>query len=187
MKITDLEIDGFGVWHNLKLTNLSPRLTSFYGANEAGKTTVMQFVRSVLYGVTPGRRKRYLPPVDGGQPGGALGIADGELRFRASRIADRGPDDVGRVICTASDGATGGDRLLREALADVDEVTYSNVFAVSLDEIQELNMLSGTKAGEWIYRLTSGLDRVSLYDVIQELGANREALLSDRGQSSQIV
>ncbi|HEX6960450.1 MAG TPA: hypothetical protein VF175_01175, partial [Lacipirellula sp.] len=138
-------------------------------------------------GVTPGRRKRYLPPIDGGQPGGVLGIADGELRFRASRIADRGPDDVGRVICTTSDGAAGGDRLLREALADVDELTYSNVFAVSLDEIQELNMLSGTKAGEWIYRLTSGLDRVSLYDVIQELGANREALLSDRGQSSQIV
>jgi uncharacterized protein YhaN len=187
MKITDIEIDGFGVWHNLKLTNLSRRVTSFYGANEAGKTTVMQFVRSVLYGVTPGRRKRYLPPLDGGQPGGVLGIAEGELRFRASRIADRGPDDVGRVICTTSDGATGGDRLLREALADVDEATYTNVFAVSLDEIQELNMLSGTKAGEWIYRLTSGLDRVSLYDVIQELKANRESLLSDNGQSSQIV
>jgi uncharacterized protein YhaN len=187
MKITDIEIDGFGVWHNLKLTNLSRRVTAFYGANEAGKTTVMQFVRSVLYGVTPGRRKRYLPPIDGGQPGGVLGIAEGELRFRASRIADRGSDDVGRVICTTSDGATGGDRLLRESLADVDEATYTNVFAVSLDEIQELNMLSGTKAGEWIYRLTSGLDRVSLYDVIQELKSNRESLLSDSGQSSQIV
>jgi uncharacterized protein YhaN len=186
MKITDLEIDGFGVWHNLKLTGLSRRVTTFYGANEAGKTTVMQFIRSVLYGMTPARRKRYLPPLDGGQPGGALGIAEGELKFRASRIADRGPDDVGRVICTTSDGATGGDRLLREALADVDEATYTNVFAVSLDEIQELGMLSGTKAGEWIYRLTSGLDRVSLYDVIQELRANRESLLSDNGQS-QIV
>jgi uncharacterized protein YhaN len=187
MKITDLEIDGFGVWHNLKQTNLSRRVTTFYGANEAGKTTVMQFIRSVMYGMTPSRRKRYLPPLDGGQPGGVLGIAEGELRFRASRIADRGPDDVGRVICTTSDGAIGGDRLLREALADVDEATYTNVFAVSLDEIQELSMLSGTKAGEWIYRLTSGLDRVSLYDVIQELRANRESLLSDKGQSSQIV
>jgi uncharacterized protein YhaN len=187
MKITDLEIDGFGVWHNLKLSGLSRKATVFYGPNEAGKTTVMQFIRSVLYGMTPVRRKRYLPPIDGGQPGGALGIFEGELQFRASRIADRGPDDVGRVICTTADGATSGDRLLRESLGDVDEPTYTNVFAVTLDEMQELNTLSGTKAGEWIYRLTSGIDRVSLYDVIQELEANRAALLADGKQASRIV
>ncbi|MCC6491628.1 MAG: AAA family ATPase [Pirellulales bacterium] len=190
MKITDLEIDGFGVWHNLKLSNLSRQSTVFYGPNEAGKTTVMQFIRSVLYGMSPSRRKRYLPPVDGGQPGGVLGLVEGELRFRASRIADRGPDDAGRVICTTSDGATGGDRLLREALADVDEPTYTNVFAVSLDEIQELGMLSGTKAAEYVYRLTSGIDRVSLYDVLQELAGSRGRLLSEAPagpQASRIV
>ncbi|RIK80513.1 MAG: hypothetical protein DCC67_09320 [Planctomycetota bacterium] len=190
MKITDLEIDGFGVWNNLTLTNLSRRITVFYGPNEAGKTTVMQFIRSVLYGMSPARRRRYLPPVDGGRPGGALGIVEGELQFRASRIADRGPEDLGRVVCTASDGATSGDRLLREALGDVDEPTYTNVFAVSLDEIQQLGTLSGTKAAEYVYRLTSGLDRVSLYDVIQELQASRTALLSEAPagpQASRIV
>ncbi|BBO32341.1 AAA family ATPase [Lacipirellula parvula] len=187
MKITDLEIDGFGVWNNLKLTGLSRRVTAFYGPNEAGKTTVMQFIRSVLYGMSTSRRKKYLPPIDGGQPGGTLGIVEGDLRFRATRIADRGPDDVGRVICTTSDGATSGDRLLRESLGDVDEPTYTNIFAVGLDEIHELGMLSGSKAAEWIYRLTSGLDRVSLFDVIQELRANRHSLLNDEGQSSRIV
>jgi uncharacterized protein YhaN len=187
MKITDLEIDGFGVWNNLKLTGLSRRVTAFYGPNEAGKTTVMQFMRSVLYGMSPERRKKYLPPLDGGRPGGTLGIVEGDLRFRAARIADRGPDDVGRVICTTPDGATGGDRLLRESLGDVDEPTFTNVFAVGLDEIHELGSLSGSKAAEWIYRLTSGLDRVSLFDVIQELRANRHALLNDEGQSSRIV
>ena len=49
---------------------------------------------------------------------------------------------MGRVICTTPDGATGGDRLLREALADVDEPTFTNVFAVGLDEVQELGTLS---------------------------------------------
>jgi uncharacterized protein YhaN len=190
MKITDLEIDGFGVWSDLQLPNLSRGVTAFYGPNEAGKTTVMQFIRSVLYGMSPGRRRRYLPPVEGGKPGGTLGLVEGELKFRATRIADRGPDDLGRVVCVAADGTTGGDRLLRESLAEVDEPTFTNVFAVSLDEIQELNTLSGTKAGEWIYRLTSGLDRVSLYDVIQELSRHRQDLLADDGPAaarSQIV
>ncbi|MBX3425471.1 MAG: AAA family ATPase [Pirellulales bacterium] len=186
MKITDLEIDGFGVWRDLKLSNLSPRVTAFYGANEAGKTTVMQFTRSVLYGVTPARRKKYLPPLEGGNPGGSLGIVDGETRFRATRIADRGDDDLGRVICTTADGATAGDRILREALSDVDEKTYTNVFAVGLSEIQELGTLSGTKAAEWLYRLTSGLDRVCLYDVMVELQGNRQALLAEQGTASKI-
>ncbi|HYO23529.1 MAG TPA: hypothetical protein VEQ85_01115, partial [Lacipirellulaceae bacterium] len=100
---------------------------------------------------------------------------------------DRGPDDLGRVICTNADGTASGDRLLREALADVDEATFTNVFAVGLDEVQELGALSGTKAAEWIYRLTSGIDRVSLYDVIQQLGANRRALLAAPGTPSRIV
>jgi uncharacterized protein YhaN len=186
MKITDLEIDGFGVWHDLKLTGLAPRVTAFYGPNEAGKTTVMQFIRGVMYGMSPYRRKRYLPPIDGGQPGGTLGVSDSDLHFRATRIADRGPDDVGRVVCTLADGTTGGDRLLREALVDVDEATFTNVFAIGLDEVQELGMLSGSRAAEWLYRLTSGIDRVSLYDVIKGLRSDRRDLLSENGDPGKI-
>jgi uncharacterized protein YhaN len=187
MKITDLEINGFGVWRDLKISNLSRRITAFYGPNEAGKSTMMQFVRGILYGMSPARRKRYLPPVEGGEPGGALGISDGELHFRVSRIADRGPDDYGRVICTMPDGSTSGDRLLKDALNDVDEPTFTNVFAIGLDEVHELGALGGAKAAEWLYRLTSGLDRVSLYDVIQNLGAGRHELLSSPGKPSRIV
>jgi uncharacterized protein YhaN len=187
MKITDLEINGFGVWRDLKISNLSRRITAFYGPNEAGKSTMMQFVRGILYGMSPARRKRYLPPVEGGEPGGALGISDGELQFRVGRIADRGPDDYGRVICTMPDGSTSGDRLLKDALNDVDEPTFTNVFAIGLDEVHELGALGGAKAAEWLYRLTSGLDRVSLYDVIQNLGAGRHELLSSPGKPSRIV
>ena len=58
MNITDLHVDGFGVWSGLALENLSEGLIVFYGPNEAGKSTLMQFLRTVLYGVSPTRRKR---------------------------------------------------------------------------------------------------------------------------------
>ena len=187
MKITDIDVDGFGVWNNLKLSNLSRRVTAFYGPNEAGKSTVMHFVRTILYGVTPWRRARYLPPVEGGRPGGALGIVEGDLAFRVARYAERGPEDVGRVTCTTPDGVTGGDRLLAEALGDVDEQTFTNIFAVTLSEVQELGALSGSRAAEWLYRLTSGIDRISLHDVMINLRAQRAALLSAPGGPSRIV
>ena len=74
MKIKSIDIDGFGVWKGLALEELSDHATVINGPNEAGKTTLMQFVRAVLYGFTPERRKRYLPPVNGGQPGGRLRV-----------------------------------------------------------------------------------------------------------------
>ncbi|MFM7115962.1 MAG: ATP-binding protein, partial [Planctomycetota bacterium] len=53
MRISDLQVDGFGVWKGLSVDRLSPDITVFYGQNEAGKTTLMQFVRSMLFGFAP--------------------------------------------------------------------------------------------------------------------------------------
>jgi uncharacterized protein YhaN len=186
MKITDLKIDGFGVWHDLTLRSLSPELTVFYGPNEAGKSTLMQFMRSVLYGVTPARRERYLPPVVGGRPGGWLKVQTENGPLTISRYADRGPTDVGKVTIITADGEEQGDRLLRESLEHVDEPTYMNIFAVGLREVQELNSLSDTAAAQWMYRLTSGLDRISLYDVIHMLQGTRQRLLSSWEEKSEL-
>jgi uncharacterized protein YhaN len=186
MKITDLKIDGFGVWHDLTLRGLSPELTVFYGPNEAGKSTLMQFMRSVLYGVTPQRRERYLPPVVGGRPGGWLKVETDNGPLTISRYADRGPTDVGKVTIITADGEEQGDRLLRESLEHVDEPTYLNIFAVGLREVQELNSLSDTAAAQWMYRLTSGLDRISLYDVIHMLEGTRLRLLNSCEEKSEL-
>ena len=187
MKLTDLHVDGFGVWHDLRLRDLSPGITVFYGPNEAGKTTLMHFLRAMLYGVTDERRERYLPPREGGRPGGVVGLLSDDGPFSASRYVERGDNDRGRVVVTLPDGEEQGDRLLREALESVDERTYCNVFAIGLDEINELGALEGAEAARWIYRLTSGLDRVSLYDVIQGLRASRKQLLGPDGERSVIA
>ncbi len=186
MKITDIKIDGFGVWRDLNLRGLSPELTVFYGPNEAGKSTLMQFMRSVLYGVSPERRERYLPPVVGGRPGGSLKVQTNVGPLTISRYTDRGPTDVGKVTIITADGEEQGDRLLREALEHVDEPTYNNIFAVGIREVQELGSLSDTAAAQWLYRLTSGLDRISLYDVIRMLAGTRTRLLNSADQKSEI-
>ncbi len=138
MRITDIHVDGFGVWHDLNLSRLSPEVTVFHGLNEAGKTTLMQFLRSILYGISDDRRATYLPPVHGGKPGGTLGVITDDGPLRVTRIADRSETDTGRVTVEVPDGEQQGDRLLREAIEHVDEATFNNVFALGLDEIQHL-------------------------------------------------
>ena len=85
MKVTDLAIEGFGVWSGLEVCDLSPRLTVIFGANEAGKTTVLQAIRGTLYGYSVQRRDRYLPPLHGGVGATSLAIeADGAQTSRDS-------------------------------------------------------------------------------------------------------
>ena len=165
MKITDLNVDGFGLWHDLQLSELSDKLTVLYGPNEAGKTTLLQFVRSILYGFSAPRRHRYLPPLRGGRPGGELGIADGEGHYAVRRYddaQDRSPQ--GRLTIVSDDGSGRRPQVLAAMLSGIDEATFNNVFAVSLRELQELATLKDSEAADLLYSLTAGLDRVPLID-----------------------
>jgi uncharacterized protein YhaN len=186
MNFTDLRVDGFGVWSGLELRGLSPTLNVFYGPNEAGKTTLLNFVRSVLYGFSPDRRARYLPPARGGQAGGLLGISTGHGTFRVSRHPS--PDvPLGAVAVAAADGTVQGEPRLHALLGDVDETIFHNIFAVGLDELQELGTLDGTSAARLLYDLSAGMDRVSLVEVLRELETSRVRLLAPDERPSQIT
>jgi uncharacterized protein YhaN len=50
MKITDIRIERFGAWRNLHLPLRPSGITVLYGPNEAGKTTLLRFIRGVLFG-----------------------------------------------------------------------------------------------------------------------------------------
>ena len=186
MKFTDLGIDGFGVWSGLEVRELGPGLNVFYGPNEAGKTTLLQFVRAVLYGFSLERRRKYLPPVRGGQGGGWLVVATAEGTFDITRTA-RSDSLLGDVTVTAADGTVQGGPQLHDLLGDVDEAIFQNVFAVGLEELQELGTLDGTEAARLLYGLSAGLDRVSLAEVMRELDASRQRLLAADERPSRIA
>ncbi len=178
MKIKDIQIDGFGVWTGLSVDSLSEGMTLFYGPNEAGKTTLMQFLRAMLYGFTPERRARYLPPIHGGTPGGAIrvtGPGGGYEIRRHSQLTDS--DTTGRLAVTGTDGLSQGQHRLSMLLGQIDEPIFTNVFAIGIRELQELSTLDDTSAADELYKLSSGLDRVSLVDVLRSLRAGRTELI----------
>ena len=185
MKITAVEVDGFGVWSGLKLDGLSDGLNVFLGPNEAGKTTLMQFVRSVLYGFTTERR-HYLPPLRGGRPGGSVHVVGPNGRFQVCRYQDPENPDDDEVLLAASDGTRQGGHLLKVLLSNIDEAIFNNVFAVGLRELQELGTLNDTDAASLLYSLSAGLDRVALVDVVKELETSRNRLLTADGGPGQV-
>jgi len=50
MKIENIHVDGFGVWNDKTWGPLDPGLNVFHGPNETGKSTLMGFIRAMLFG-----------------------------------------------------------------------------------------------------------------------------------------
>ena len=187
MKLLALEIEGFGVWSGLKFQRMCESLNVVYGPNEAGKSTLLHFVRSALYGFSVDRR-RFLPPVHGGRPGGWLEVAGAGGQFQIARYAS--PDGNPRLdetLITAADGVRQNEQFVQTLLANIDETTFNNVFAVSLSEMQELATLSDTQAADVLYNITAGLDRVSLVEVARDLETTRTHILDPHGGPCQLT
>lgn len=181
MKIKELQVDGFGVWKGLKVDALSDDITVFCGQNEAGKTTLMKFIRSMMFGFSPDRLDKYTPPVYGGLAGGTCDLVTPTGTYEVQRHVDpnRHADPIGDLtVIDGHDGSVHGRAQLSSILSDTDESIFNNVFAIGLREIQELGALNSTAAADYLYRLTSGLDRVSLIDVMRDLKARREGIWS---------
>ncbi len=191
MRVKDIQIDGFGVWSGLSVHSMPDTMTVFYGPNEAGKTTLMHFLRTMFYGFTEHRRMRYLPPVYGGKPGGAIRVTGPGGGYEICRRAqlDQG-STVGQLTVTGNDGLSQGQHRLAMLLGQVDESIFTNVFAIGLRELQELSTLDDTAAADELYKLSSGLDRVSLVDVTRQLKVARGQIVGptpDDGQMQRLM
>ncbi len=158
-------------------------LTLLYGENETGKTTLLEFVRSVLYGYNEERRAKYLPPVHGGVGGGMLGVETHAGKFRIRRRAEGDLD--GRPARPDQPTRHGARRPPTEE--DPRRPRRSRRSRTSsrlgLGEIQELGTLSGAGAAEFLYDLAVGSGGVSLTEVQRELEKSRTRLFSSERNS----
>ncbi len=157
MRLTGIYIDGFGLFHNLKIEGLTPELTLFLGMNESGKSTLLGFLRSVLFGFPDGRSNENLyPPLTGGQHGGNLTLlTDDQHRYVVERYP--GPRG-GKVDVLKPDQTRGGKEFLSRLLGMANRTLFKNIYAFSLSELQEFETLNTESVREALYSAGAGID-----------------------------
>ncbi|GJL77168.1 MAG: hypothetical protein NPINA01_01570 [Nitrospinaceae bacterium] len=184
MQISEIHIDGFGVFSNKKVSGLTSGLNVFHGENEAGKTTLIEFVRRMLFEVNK-RSKGFntYPPLSGGRHGGRLKgqLASGEP-FLISRNFS-GKDDV---TVSAANGELRGQSALDVILDHASINIFQNIFAFTLDELQNMDSLKDGGISNQIYGAELGLGRVSLKQVEGSISKRADAIFSPRGKKTQV-
>ena len=153
MKIKEIHIYGYGKMKDRSFTDLHD-LQVFFGYNEAGKSTIMSFIHSVLFGFpTKTQNENRYEPKDHAAYGGKLVLdteSDGEVTVQ--RIKGKASGDV---TVTYSDGRIGSDKELEDLLQGVDKSTYQSVFSFDLNGLSELQKLSENEVSRFM--LSAGL------------------------------
>ncbi len=183
MRITDIAVNGFGVWHDRAWRGLSDGVNVFLGPNEAGKTTLMSFVRSILFGFERRNHPRRYEPLGGGIHGGSLGLRLEEKVIRVERKAGR---HVRGAVAVHHDGGTGDEQMLESLLGGTTRTLYHNVFAFGLEELEHFRTLEESEVASHISGAGMGVGATRWSRVQKDLEDRRGKLFLPRGQNSTI-
>ena len=157
MNIKRLEIYGYGKWID-QVFDFDETLQLVYGQNEAGKSTVQSFIRSMLFGFPSKRRRvnqqnRYEPKENeryggrlllGDTPYGDIWIERTSKQFQIQQV----------------DGTVLPERVLEEVLAGLDEKMFDSFYAFNLQNLQELSNVGTDQLNDYFMSIgTIGSDQ----------------------------
>lgn len=183
MKLTKLHINGFGRFGQEIMGPFDPGITVVYGPNEAGKSTLLEFIRTVLFGFPRQARDKHYPPLSGGRHGGLIEFCDdsGETWSLERFAGARG----GRFTLRRGTGASSSDEgTLRRLTAHATKDLFRNVYAFTLDELQSRGLLEDDAVAGQIYSVGIGVAR--LPDFAADLRKRKEGLFRPRGSAQHL-
>ncbi|MCQ1538288.1 AAA family ATPase [Methanocalculus taiwanensis] len=183
MKISSLFIDGFGVFNKWKPPEeFGDGLTAVIGENEAGKTTLLSFIRRMLYGFPGGKKQKinHYQPVNGGTIGGRLEILSDDGRaYHLSRSGVRGEPSVTLADGTALSGST-----LPSLLGPGNQVFYENVCAIGLDELQQFSTLDQDEIRDRL--AAAGAGNLPMRKVASFLDESADKIYAVKGRTKRL-
>ena len=155
MKIDRLHIDGFGIFHEKQITGFQKGINVLYGPNEAGKSTLLDFIRFTLFDYP-----RYLQdrrtPLNGGKHGGRIwlksSLNEPLMIYRNGNAKD--------VLVKYKDQETTNLNLYRQLIGNASIDLYKNVYAITLDELMAVQQLSDSGMEDHIFSMGMGLSGV---------------------------
>ncbi len=183
MQLREIHIEQFGATRDLKITGLSPGVNVLYGPNEHGKTTLIQFVRRVLFGFTS-RKNENSYDSGVGTLGGRVHVETqrGEIAVIARKKGPRG----GQVTVAFGDEVLEGHSAIDQVTGQASADLFRNIYAFTIDELQGLDTLEVDKVKGKIYGAGLGLNQVSLAEVMKGLEDQRDKLFKSRGSNPKL-
>ena len=178
MRLNELYLDNFGIFRQKTIGPISDSITVFYGPNEAGKSTLLAFIRGVLFDFPRQYNAQHYPSLSPGD-GGRITLSNDRGIFIVERKVGSGG---GLNVITPDGPATSPQTALRHLTGNATSDIFRNVFAFSLDELQSVASLD--QANEIIYNAAQGAPQ--LPNLKQSLEQRKRQIYSIRGSTQEV-
>lgn len=165
MYISSFSLESFGIFTSAQVSGLSSGLNIFYGANGSGKTTCIDFLRSLLCG-QPRLSSLRAYGIDDKKPAGALELAwpIGGTQTPICKIAE--DQSTGRQLtCNIPEYIDNFLNILSMLSAD----EYRKIFGFGLAELEKFADSPADKANAMLYAASFGSGLRSPSSAINEL------------------
>jgi len=162
MWIESIHIGGFGVFCKAEISSLPPGLCLFIGDNEAGKSTLLAFIRFMLYGMSKKKSEdgnRYLPLI-GGTHGGIIQVKTAQNK--SIQVHRDFSNAAGAVTVFDDKNRAVGGSVFEDLLAGTNKELYRNVYGFSLQELQNLASLEADQIKSVLYGASMGAGILAL-------------------------
>ncbi|MBZ4686880.1 MAG: hypothetical protein PWQ96_543 [Clostridia bacterium] len=173
MQLKNIFIDGFGIFSNKKLDFIAG-LNIVFGNNEAGKTTLLSFLRSMFFG-KKGAEK--YPPLSGGNHGGIIIMEDS----RGEEIKIERDFSARRYIFQKANGTVVTESEFSKMIGNPTETLFNNVFCFGLDELADFKTLCDEEVSGRIYSAGLGSTK-SLVSINGEIEKIMESIYKKGGR-----
>ncbi len=160
MKIKDLELVRYGIYHNMSWHPATDRLVVVMGENESGKTTMLRFIRDMLFGYPRGEWR-------GREGNMGFSRANGE-EWRVYRVEKESR------LETAT-GEVSHEEMSSAWWHGLDRRMYERIFAVGLEDLQGAGFMAEEEVRSRFFLLSGG---DSLAEARRGFLKQKEALLS---------
>ena len=183
MRIQGLQIEGFGRFSDHAVGPFEKPLTLIYGPNEAGKSTYLAFIRTILFGFPRRLGHQHYPPLFGGRHGGRIDLIGGDgNRYGVHRLQGR---RAGPVTVTGGAGEILDDGALAQLLGNHSRDVFESVFAFTLEDLHSGDLLGKSSVNRQIY--SAGMGVTKLPAAMKTLQAERAMLFLKGGSVNRIA
>lgn len=157
MKIKTLDIYGYGKWINQRF-EFNEEMQLIYGQNEAGKSTIQSFIRSILFGF-PSKHRR-VTQINRFEPKQS-DVYGGRIYLTNTQVGDVWIErTLNGLVITTSQGETLEASALEGILGGLDENLFDNFYAFSVQNLQELSNIDSDKLSDYFLSIgTVGSDK----------------------------
>ncbi|TVQ42708.1 MAG: hypothetical protein EA362_12815 [Saprospirales bacterium] len=183
MIIKNLHIDGFGHFHDFRLGEFSRGLYLIYGKNEAGKSTLMDFIRMTLLGYERLHEKRR-PPLKGGNHGGYIKFEDSNEKLWEIHRSGSGRQDNYTLINIDTNERTDDDPRYKNIISHASSELFNNIYAIGLEELFAFESIDKSGMKDQIYSLGLGLGSMNIGEFEKNLISHAEEWYKHRARTA---